>query len=191
MDFLNLPWKILLTQGVIAAVFGVVAMVWPEPTTITFVVIWGVWAFLDGVSALMVAASVKSTGARVLYGCLGVIGLIAAGFAVLRPIDTVSALTWILGIWLIARGAIEVVAILLGRRDGMLLLGLAGAALSVAAGVLFAANPGAAAVSIAWLLGLIALLWGVVFVIAALVVRHAVRSLPEGTVSVTVTEVDL
>ena len=47
--------------------------------------------------------------------------------------------------------------------------------------------------SIAWLLGLIALLWGAVFIAAALVLRHAVRSLPVGqqVVEGTVTEVEV
>jgi uncharacterized membrane protein HdeD (DUF308 family) len=49
---------------------------------------------------------------------------------------------------------------------------LLSAALSILLGVFFVANPGRGAVGIAVLLGLIALAWGVVFVVAGLLIRR-------------------
>lgn len=188
MEFLRLSWKILLVRGVIGIVFGIVAMVWPLSTTVALVVLWGIWALVDGIGTLVVAGAAPTTRAKVLYGVLGLVSVAAAGLAFFRPTETVTVLTWFLGIWLLVRGAFEVLAIVLGRREGMVALGLVGAALSIAIGILFAANPGAAALSIAWLLGLLALLWGVVFVVAALVARKVANRLDEDGITVEVTE---
>ena len=174
--------------SVIGIVFGIVAMVWPLSTTVALVVLWGIWALVDGIGTLVVAGAAPTTGAKVLYGVLGLVSVAAAGLAFFRPTETVTVLTWFLGIWLLVRGAFEVLAIVLGRREGMVALGLVGAALSIAIGILFAANPGAAALSIAWLLGLLALLWGVVFVVAALVARKVANRLDEDGITVEVTE---
>ena len=54
------------------------------------------------------------------------------------------------------------------------------AALSILIGILFVANPGAAAVGIAVFLGCVALLWGVVLIGAGLAVRHTLSG-PEAT----------
>lgn len=81
-------------------------------------------------------------------------------------------MTWILGVWLIARGATEIVgafsvsvqshrapAILSGVVDGVI-------------GVVLMANPGRAALSVAFFVGLMAVVWGLVFTGWALATRR-------------------
>jgi uncharacterized membrane protein HdeD (DUF308 family) len=47
-------------------------------------------------------------------------------------------------------------------------------------GWLFVANPGGAAVAVAWLIGLVAVAWGIVFVVLAIAARSATKNLPDG-----------
>ena len=51
-------------------------------------------------------------------------------------------------------------------------LGVVSSVLSIVAGLVFAANPGRSAVALAFWLGLLAALWGVVFVVAGLMARR-------------------
>lgn len=171
-------WKLLVVRGVVGILFGIVAMVWPISTVFALVVLFGAWALIDGVGAIAAAGRGEETGPRVANALLGLVSLAAAFFALARPIETAVTLTWILGVWLVFRGGVEIAATLLGRREGSRLLGLLAAGLSVLAGVLFAANPGRGAVSLAWVIGLTVLLWGVVFLVSGLAMRRQVATAP-------------
>jgi uncharacterized membrane protein HdeD (DUF308 family) len=176
-DWLNVGWKLLLVRGVIAILFGIVAIAWPITAAITLALLWGFWALFDGVGSLVQAFQPESRGSRVWLVIMGLVALVAAFFAIFRPAMTVVALTWILGIWLIVRGVFEAI----GAFSSSLLLPrwllLLGAALSLVLGVLFVSNPGTAALAIAVWLGVTAIIWGGVFVAMAIAIRHDLTSL--------------
>jgi uncharacterized membrane protein HdeD (DUF308 family) len=87
-------------------------------------------------------------------------------------------LTWILGIWLIVRGVFEAVAASAASRSASRWLLLLSAALDFLLGILFVTNPGKGAVGIAFLLGITAFAWGIVFLATGFLVR---RSLVDGS----------
>ena len=45
-------WKRLVVHGVAAVFFGLATLVWPSITLWALVVLWGAFAFVDGVTAL-------------------------------------------------------------------------------------------------------------------------------------------
>ena len=172
-DWLNLSWKMLMTRGALAIVFGILAMVWPLETAIALAVLFGVWALVDGIGSFAQAFEKGTpTSGRVLLVVMGVAALIAAFFAIFSPAVAAVTLTLILGIWLIVRGAFEVFAAFAATRDAPRWLLLLSAGVDVVLGVLFVANPGASAVAIAWVLGLVAVVWGVAFMATGFVVRR-------------------
>ena len=158
-------------------VFGIVALFWPGETAVAFVVLWGIWALVDGIGSVAEGFSKDPTGPRWLHLLMGFASLVVAVFAIFSPSMTASALTWLLGIWLIVRGVSELVAAVIGSgasgRGFLVGIGI----VDLVLGVLFVANPGRAAVGIAWLLGLVALVWGLVFLILGLVMRKQLRDL--------------
>jgi uncharacterized membrane protein HdeD (DUF308 family) len=178
-DWLSLGWKLLVARGVLGIVFGVVAMIWPVGTAITLALLWGIWALVDGIGSIAQAFRKDATG-KVWLIVMGVISLIAAFFAIFRPVVTIVALTWILGIWLIVRGILELIGAFSSTIQLPRWLLIVGGLLSIVIGVLFVANPGTSAVVIAVWIGLLALLWGVVFVGIGLVVRSHLKKL-DGT----------
>ena len=161
----------------IGVVFGIVAMVWPDKTVVVLVVLWGCWALVDGIMAIGAAGFVQGTGSKVVMILLGVVSLGVAFFALVRPELAAATLTWFLGIWLVVRGVSEIIGAFRASGSGRWVLALGGV-VDGAIGVLFIANPGTAALSIAWLLGLLAFVWGLAFVAIALGVRHAAADLP-------------
>jgi len=171
-DWLTLGWKMLLVRGAIGVVFGILAIVWPIHTAIALVLLWGFWALMDGIGSIVQAFRPESRGGRLWLIVLGVIALLAAFFAITSPGMTAKALTWVLGIWLIIRGVFELFGAFSSNRVTPRWLLVLSAALSILLGILFAVNPGASAVGIAVLLGVTALIWGVVLIGVGLSVRR-------------------
>lgn len=177
-DWLNLSWKVLVARGVLGIVFGIVAMAWPLDTAIALAMLWGFWALVDSAASFAQAFERGTPGAaRLLLVLMGGIALVAAFFAIFSPAVAAVTLTWILGIWLVVRGAFEGFGAVVASGGQARALLLASGVVDVLLGVLFAANPGRSAVGIAWLLGLVALVWGVVFLATGLVARKQVRAL--------------
>ena len=160
-DVLIVSWKMLVLRGVVAVVFGIVAVAWPDTTLVVLVVLWGVWALVDGIG---LAAQAFSHGAsrnqRVLFGLMALVALAVALVAILRPSMAASAVTWVLGIWLLVRGLFELVGAFTTTTSTPRWLLLLGALLDLVLGALFVANPGESAVAVAVVLGFIALFWG-------------------------------
>lgn len=171
-DWFTLGWKMLIVRGVIGIVFGIIAIVWPINTATALAFLWGIWALMDGISSIVQAFRPESHGSRFWLIALGVIALIAAFFAITSPGLTAKALTWILGIWLVIRGVFEPFGAFSSNRVTPRWLLVLSGALSILLGILFAANPGAGAVGIAVLLGITALIWGVVLIGVGLSVRR-------------------
>jgi uncharacterized membrane protein HdeD (DUF308 family) len=179
-DWMTVGWKMLIVRGVIGVVFGILAIVWPISTAIALALLWGFWALMDGIGSLTQAFRPESRGSRFWLALMGVIALLAAFFAIFSPAMTAVTLTWILGIWLIVRGAFEAVGAFSSAMATPRWLLFLSAALSILLGILFVANPGAGAVGIAVLLGVTALMWGAAFVVGGLAVRRALTNLPSG-----------
>lgn len=172
-DLLTTAWKTLLVRGAVAVVLGIVAIAWPDATIVVLVVLWGVWALLDGIGlAAQAFSSGASTNQRVLFGLMALVALVVALVAITRPSMAASAVTWVLGIWLLVRGLFELVGAFTTTSSAPRWLLVLGALLDLLLGALFVANPGESAVALAVVLGVIALVWGAVFVALALLVRR-------------------
>ena len=171
-DLLTATWKMLLLRGLIATVFGIVLIAWPDTTIVVLVVLWGIWALVDGIAlAAQIFRSPGRTGQKVLVAVLALVAILAGLIAITRPGLAASAVTWFIGIWLLVRGLFELVGAFTSRASAPRWLLVLGALLDLVLGALFVANPGNSAVAIAVILGIIALAWGIVFVVLALLVR--------------------
>ncbi|MET0999876.1 MAG: DUF308 domain-containing protein [Marmoricola sp.] len=182
-DWMTLRWTTLLARGLVGVAFGVMAMAWPDETVTILVVIWGCWALLDGVITLAVVGRVPGTAPKVVAILAGAVALLVAFFAIARPGMAAATLTWFLGVWLVVRGVLELVQAFTADEAGGRWVLVLGGVLDGAIGVLFMANPGTAVLGIAFLLGLLAFLWGLAIVGLAFFVRrsapHAGSDLPD------------
>jgi len=164
-------WGLLVVRGVLALFFGILALVHPLAALAAIVIVFGVWAFVDGVSAL--ALFIGGWRSWQLFA----VALIGIGLGVLtffRPRATAFALYATVAAWAFARGILEIaVAIRLRKQiEGELWMILGGIA-SVVFGVLMVVLPFAGILALAWLVGVYALLYGLTTI--ALGVRvHAI-----------------
>jgi uncharacterized membrane protein HdeD (DUF308 family) len=116
-DWLSLAWKVLVARGVVGLVFGVTAVAWPGETAVAFVVLWGIWALVDGIGSIVEGFNSDPPGPRWIHLLMGAASLVVAFFAIFSPSMTATTLTWILGIWLIVRGLSEFASAFFGRAD--------------------------------------------------------------------------
>ena len=180
-DLLTAAWRLLLLRGVIGIVLGIALVVWPEATIAVLMVLVGIWALIDGIGlAAQAFAKGASAGHRVLFGAMALVALVVALFAIFSPDKAASAITWLVGIWLLVRGLFELVGAFSSTIAAPRWLLLLSALLDLVLGWLFVANPGRAAVGVAVLIGILAIAWGVVFVVLALAARNATKDLPDG-----------
>lgn len=149
-------------------------MVWPGPTIVVLVVLWGVWVLVDGVSSLLAAFQRGATG-KVWLTLMGALSIVAGIIAIVHPGDAAVILTWVVGIWFIVRAVFEVAGASASTASTPRWGLLASAVLSLLIGLLFVLNPGTGVIAVALWLGLVAVIWGAVLVGVAIWVRGHVK----------------
>lgn len=165
----------LALRGVLALIFGVLALVWPEATVLALALLFAAYAVVDGMG--MIASGLGrrgDRGRRWLYVLAGVAGIAVGVIAVLWPGLTALALVILAGVWAIATGVLEIAAALRLRHEltGEWVIVLLGA-ISVVAGVIILVRPDLGAVALATVLGVYAIIAGVGLLVAAWWLRKA------------------
>lgn len=160
-------WWTFILRGVLAVAFGVLAFWAPGLGIAVLVGLFAAWALIDGVAGLYTGIRSRATDRNWWVEILeGVVGIVAGLVALLFPVLAAEVLVIIIGVWAIVTGGLEIwMAIRL--RDqirGELWLGLAGLA-SILFGVVLLVFPAAGALSLVWLIGSFAIVFGVFLVI--------------------------
>jgi uncharacterized membrane protein HdeD (DUF308 family) len=142
-EVLQVPWWLVVLEGVFAVIIGLYLLFSPVTTTITLVQILGIFWLLGGVlSILSLVTDRENAGWKLLSGIMGIlIGLVVFVYPY-SPFVVLAILVMILGIWSIIYGAIRLVWAFKGGGLGMAVLGL----LTIGLGILLLVNPLAGAV---------------------------------------------
>jgi uncharacterized membrane protein HdeD (DUF308 family) len=171
-------WKRLAVHGVAAVLFGLGTLVWPGITLWSLVLLWGAFAFVDGVTALSAAFTDQLLVHRGWVAFSGLTGIAAGIVTFLWPSMTALALLVVIAIWSLLIGASRIAFAISMRKQvsGAWSIALGGALL-VLLGVILVANPGAGAIGITWAIGGLAFLFGILELWVASVVRHETHEL--------------
>ncbi len=165
-------WWLFLVRGVVAVIFGILALVWPGITVFALVTLFGAYVIVDGffsfVQAFRGEGSVRWS--LLVWGVISV----AAGIAVLLwPGITALVLIYMIGFWAILTGIVEIMAAIAFRKEMTNEWALAlGGVLSIAVGAFMLIAPGSGAVALVWLIGAYAIAFGVMLVMAGLTLRR-------------------
>jgi uncharacterized membrane protein HdeD (DUF308 family) len=166
-------WWLSVARGLIVVIFGILALVWPEQTKLTLVLLFGAFALADGLFTLFVGIAlnpyITHWWAMVLEGVIGiVIGLLTF----IWPDITALALLYFIAAWALLTGIFEIVTAIQLRRviAGEWVMAFGGIA-SILFGVLLFVFPGAGAVSLMWLIGMYAIAFGILEIIVAFRIR--------------------
>ena len=176
-DSLLPRWSSLAFRGVASIVFGILAFAWPGITLTVLALLFGAYAFVDGVTALVVA--VQRGAHRWLLVVDGLLGIGAGIVALFWPGITLLALVLIIGIRFIIMGAFQIAAAIRLHRElhTPVLYGLAGLA-SLVLGVLAFVVPQLTALVLVLMLGAYAFAFGIVLLALAFRMRRVPRGTP-------------
>jgi uncharacterized membrane protein HdeD (DUF308 family) len=166
-------WWVLAIRGVFAIIFAVIAFLWPGITAAALVVLFGAYALVDGVFAII--AGVRAARHHGRSGPLlleGILDLVIAAIVFFWPVEALIALVYFIAIWAVISGiALIAAGIAMIRINGEWLLVLSGI-ISILFGIILFVQPGAGVVGLSWWLGIYALLFGISLIGAAFRLRH-------------------
>ena len=164
-------WWSLLARGIIAVIFGLAALFWPRLTLLVLIYIFGVYALVDGIITIYLAFQERNMQTNWWMVLLeGIAGVIVGILVFIWPAITALVLLYLIAAWALITGIIELVA---AFTTGMgWLLALAGA-LSILLGIVLFARPVAGILSLVWLIGIYAIVWGALLIVRAFQARSA------------------
>src|SRR5271170_7294566 len=108
MPTLARNWWLLVLRGLAAIVFGILTIVWPGASLATLVLLFGVYALVEGATSLRLAFmhAEGRTGTWILHGLVGIgAGILTFSY----PGISAIALYAIIAGWAIATGIVELV----------------------------------------------------------------------------------
>ena len=162
LEKLTRNWWAVVLRGLIAILFGIFAIARPGLTVGAFVMLFAVYALLDGLFAIAAALGGKTGTPWWALIARGVFSILAAAVAFFFPGLTAITLLYVIAFWAILIGLIEITVAIRLRKEisGELFLALAGV-LSILFGVFLIARPGAGALAVATVIGCYAIVFGV------------------------------
>ena len=158
-------WWLLLLRGIAAFAFGVLTFVWPGMTLLTLVLLYGAYAFIDGVLAISAAVMGGAPAPRWWLAIIGLLGIAVGILTFAWPGVTALVLLLFIAGWAIATGILQIVGAIRLRKeiDNEWLL-IAGGVLSVLFGLILVAQPGTGALALLYVIGFYAILNGILLV---------------------------
>nr|WP_315218277.1 HdeD family acid-resistance protein [uncultured Duganella sp.] len=172
---LSRSWWILALRGVLALLFGVLALLLPGPTVLSLVLLFAAYALLAGIVYLVGAVRNRrhATGSHALDWwlllMLGVVSVVAGVLAVMQPGLAALVLVLIVGVNALITGILDIVLAVRLRghaRPGVWLL-LAGGIASIIFGTILIALPTVGALALVWLIGAYAIVAGILYMVLA------------------------
>lgn len=166
-------WWAFVLRGVLAILFGVLAFLNVALAAIALVALFAAWAIIDGVTGLIAGWRTRGQDKNWWWSVVeGLLGIVAGVIAVLLPGTAAVALVLVIGAWAVITGALEIYGAIKLREQisGELWLVLAGIG-SILFGLLLFIFPTMGVVTLTWLIGGFAIVFGVLFIMVGLRLR--------------------
>ena len=170
-------WWAIALRGLVAVLFGIAAFVWPGITLWALVAIFGAYALVDGIFAVIEAFRRDVVGER--WWALLFEGFVGIAIGILTftwPRLTAMGLLYLIAFWAIVTGVFEVITAIRLRHEirGEWMMALIGV-LSVAFGFLLVAFPLSGALSVVLMIGAFAFATGALMIALAFKLRSLRR----------------
>jgi len=169
-------WGLMLVRGILGVILGVMLFAWPEKSAEAFVMLFGLFAIVTGLLSIFGAVSARHHvwGLSLTSGILTLlIGLVAF----LWPGITATVLVWLVAVWALVFGVMEILA---GARvpggETLRAVAMGIGLVTVALGSLLLIDPGVGIVAASLLVGLYFLMSGALTIYHALMVRSVGRT---------------
>ena len=169
-------WGFSIAQGVVAVLFGILALFWPGLTVSLLIVLFGLFVLIWGVVGIIVGLSTIGTNKFWwLELIFSVLAVALAVFMLRNPIDTAAVFVILIGVTFLARGIVDVLEGMFAtdRSGDARIFGILAGAIGVIAGIVTLLHPVSAGVAVVGVIGLYTVLYG------ALIIGFAIRAQKE------------
>jgi uncharacterized membrane protein HdeD (DUF308 family) len=104
-------WGVLLFEGILWILVGVVALVWPGITALAFLYLLAAWAIITGILEIIAPLSFPMSGGRgVLLVLAGLVSIVFGIVIASQPASGLLAVVWLIGFYAILFGILHLVA---------------------------------------------------------------------------------
>jgi uncharacterized membrane protein HdeD (DUF308 family) len=177
LSMLARNWWVLALRGVLAIIFGILAIIWPGLTLLVLITLFGAYALVDGIFAVI--AGIASYGKNERWWAVlleGIAGIVLGVLTFLWPGTTALVLVYFIAAWALLTGIFEIAAAIRLRKEieGEWMMVLSGI-LSIIFGLFLIVAPGAGALGLIWVIGAYAIVWGILLLILAFRLRGLPR----------------
>jgi uncharacterized membrane protein HdeD (DUF308 family) len=167
-------WGMVLAFGAVNVLVGLLVLLWPGRTLVVVAVLFGLELIATGILRFVTAFAEDERGtSRVLLMLLGVLSFVVGLYALRHILLTIATLALLLGIYWIVNGLVEVLAALSHRGlrgQGMRILT---GVLSIVAGAAVLFYPAPSLLTLAAILGIWLLVFGIVEIARAFRLRSS------------------
>ena len=183
--FYGKKWWLFIIRGLLAILFGALAVIWPELTLRTLILLFGVFVLIDGVFTFIIGLVSSGTNRRWWAELLiGLLDIVIGVLTIVWPEITGMVLLYFIAAWALINGVFGIIAAIQLRRvltnEWVLILN---SVLSIVIGVLFILFPSEGAPSLIWLIGIFAIVFGILDIILGFRLRAYLKQ-AEDTVGV-------
>ncbi len=103
-------WGVLLFEGILGVLAGVVALIWPGITALAFLFLIAGWAIMTGILELVAPLAFPMSFGRGLLSALsGIISIVFGTLIAAQPAAGLLTVVWLIGIYAIIIGVMQVV----------------------------------------------------------------------------------
>jgi len=170
-------WGVVLSWGLLVVIFGLCALLLPHLTLLVLVYLFGAFALINGVMGI--ASAMQERHTFPFWGIhlgAGIVSVLLGLAVIFWPHITALIALYLIALWAIVTGIFQLAAALSGMTSQrpwyMVLAGIVSILLGI---ILFVSSPLVALLSLVWIIGLYALIYGGVLIARA----FHLRTLPQ------------
>jgi uncharacterized membrane protein HdeD (DUF308 family) len=159
---LVINWKGLVLRGALAVILGLVMVLLPGPTLIAVTVLIGIFVLMLGLIGLAMYLSLKESDKGMVLLLEGILGIAFGIVTIVWPNITALLLILLLGVWCLIEGLVQVYAgLTASSKPALKTVFTVSGVLSIIIGLLFILAPGEGAIALIWLIGVFAMIYGI------------------------------
>lgn len=159
----------LVARGILSIIWGIIALVVPGIALLAFIYVFAAYALIDGSIAVVWAIQERDVAPHwVALLIEGLVGIVIGILAFAWPAETALVLLFLIAFWAIITGIMEIITafVVRGGFGHEWLLGIAGL-VSIAFGLILFFSPLAGLLALLWVVGIYAIIFGVLFIVRA------------------------
>ena len=167
-------WGWVLFFGIVTLILGILVVLKPKDTIYAFAILLGIWLFVAGLFRIVmaIAESQDSGGERWLMAVLGLLSVIIGILFLRRTEETVTTLAFLIGLFWVIGGIIEFFTAYTDRGSPARIWRIAMGVLAFAAGVVTLVVPHLTLATLAVIMGIWLIIYGVLEIALSLQLRH-------------------